>query len=173
MKPKLQELLQTFQDSLRKKKVYYDTYLNDGKFYFHTDDRAVNFYIPIELYRRADRTYIRTLDEISTVSPIEKVIEAVKKELEDNKIDFTILHWFKNKSNITTTKVIKFQKNHFLLPAEFWTGNVTVNSSTKYQKAIFGSTNIILSKVDKATTRNNIKGILDGSIEKSKMFHST
>ena len=113
------------------------------------------------------------LDEISTASQIEKVIEAVKKELEDNKIDFTILHWFKNKSNITTTKVIKFQKNLFLLPTEFLTGNVTVNSSTKDLKAIFGSTNIILSKVDKVTARNNIKGILDGSIEKPKMLHST
>ena len=96
----------------------------------------------------------------------------MKKELEDKKLDLTTLHWFKKKSKKTTAKVITFQKNHFILPTEFWTGKVSVNSSTKDQKAVFDWTNIILSKVDKVTAPNNIKAILDGSIEiKSAPFN--
>ena len=64
--------------------------------------------------------------------------------------------------------MITFQKNHFILPTDFWTGNVWVNSDTKDKKAIFNSTNSILSKVDKVATPNNIKATLDDSIEKIK-----
>ena len=96
-----------------------------------------------------------------------QVTEAVKKELGDNKIELTTLHWFKSKSK-TTAKVITFQKNHFILPTDFWTGNISVNSGTEDKKAIFNSANTILSKVDKVAAPNNIKAILDGCIEKIK-----
>lgn len=46
-----------------------------------------------------------------------------------------------------------------------------MNSGTKDKKAIFNSTNSILSKVDKVATPNNIKAILDGSIEKNQKYH--
>ena len=125
------------------------------KSFFQTDDRAVDVYIPTELYQRADLLFRL------------QVTEALKKEFGDNKIELTTFHWFKRKSK-TTTKVITFQKNHFILPTDFWTGNVSVNSGTKDKKAIFNSTNSILSKVDKVAAPNNIKVILDGSIEKIK-----
>ena len=66
------------------------------------------------------------------------------------------------------TKVITFQKNHFILPTKFWTGNVSLNDGTKDTKIIFESTDTILSKADKVTAPNNIKAILDSSIEKIK-----
>ena len=65
-----------------------------AKSFFQTDDRAVDVYIPTELYRRMDRTFLRTLDEIGTACPTAKVIEAVEKELGGNIIDVTTLHWF-------------------------------------------------------------------------------
>ena len=46
-----------------------------------------------------------------------------------------------------------------------------MNSGTKDKKAIFNSTNSILSKVDKVATPNNIKAILNGSIEKNQEYH--
>ena len=66
------------------------------------------------------------------------------------------------------TKVITFQKNHFILPTKFWTGNVSLNDGTKDTKIIFESTDTILSKADRVTAPNNIKAILDSSIEKIK-----
>ena len=126
-----------------------------AKSIFHTDVRAVDVYIPTEPYQRTDLLFLL------------QVTEAVKKELGDNKIELTTLHWFKSKSK-TITKVITFQKNRFILPTDFWTGNVSVNSGTEDKKTIFNSTNTILSKVDKVPAPSNIKAILDGSIEKIK-----
>lgn len=51
------------------------------------------------------------LDEIGEASP-KKTTEELKKELNNEKINLTKLHWIKNKSN--TTKVITFQKNHLI-----------------------------------------------------------
>lgn len=77
-----------------------------AKSIFHTDVRAVDVYIPTELYQRADLLFLL------------QVTEAVKKELGDNKIELTTLHWFKSKSK-TITKVITFQKSRFILPTDF------------------------------------------------------
>ena len=96
----------------KEKKGYYGTYLNDGKICFHTDDYAVNIFIPTEWYQKADITFPRMLDEIGEASPTAKTTEELKKELNNEKINLTKLHWIKNKSN--TTKVITFQKNHLI-----------------------------------------------------------
>ena len=64
--------------------------------------------------------------------------------------------------------MIKLKEKHFISPTDFWTRNVSVNSGTKDKKAIFDSTNTILSKVDKVTAPNNIKVIFAGGIEKIK-----
>ena len=87
-------VITTFVKFQKKRKGYYGTYLNDSQIFFHTDNRAVCFYIPTELYRRMDRTFLRTLDEIGTACPTAKVIEAVKKELGGNITNLTTLQWF-------------------------------------------------------------------------------
>ena len=74
------------------KKWYHGAYLNNGEIYFHTDDYAVNFFIPTEPYQKTDRTFLRTLHEICEVSPTAKVIEELKKELNYDKINLTKTH---------------------------------------------------------------------------------
>ena len=135
-------VITTFMKFIRDKKGYYGAYLHDGKIYFHTNDFAVNFFIPTEKYRKVDGTFLRMLDEIGEASPTAKTIEKLKKKLNGNKIKLTKLHWFKNKSGMT--KLMTFLKNHFILPTDFWTRNVTLNDGSKDTKTIFKSTDTIL-----------------------------
>ena len=65
--------------------------------------------------------------------------------------------------------MITFQKKkRFILLTEVWTGNVSLKNGAKDAKTFFDSTKTILYKTDKVAAPNNIKPILDGSIEKIK-----
>ena len=104
------------------------------------------------------------LDEIGEASPTAKTTEELKKELNNEKINLTKLHWIKNKSN----KSDNISKKPFNLLTIFWTGNVSLNNGTSDTKRISDLTNTILSEADRVTALNNIEAILNGSIEKIK-----
>ena len=159
-------VITTFTKFIKEKKGYYGAYLNDGKIHFHSGDYAIDFYIPAEMYQKPDRTIFRTLDEIGKANPTAKVIDELKKELNNDEIGVTKFHWFKNKSS--TTKIVTFEKNHFIFPTEFYTGNVSLDNGTKDEKMIFESTKTILYKADKVAAPANVKQILESSIEKIK-----
>ena len=110
-------VITTFTKFIKKKKGYYGAYLSDGKIYFHSGDYVIDFYIPAEMYQTPDRTIFRTLDEIGKENSTAKVIDELKKELNDDEIGVTKLHWFKNKSS--TIKIVTFEKTILLSRLSF------------------------------------------------------
>ena len=79
--------------------------------------------VPSDLYLRANKSFLKAITEIGYSEPTDKMIEELRKELNNDQMDLSKLYVFKNKTN----KILaaKFKKEDFILPITFsWTNQV-------------------------------------------------
>ena len=97
-----------------------------------------------------------------------EMIKELRKELNEEEIDFSKLYNFKNKSSRLLS--LKLKKKNFILPTEFPRVNQELLNdmrSSNDLKTIFKTMKTILEKAGKVPTRYKIKAPLDTQIEKN------
>ena len=73
--------------------------------------------IPSDFYLRANKSFLRAITEIGYSEPTDKMTEESRKELNDDQMNLSKLHGFKNKTNKILT--VKFKKEDFVLATAF------------------------------------------------------
>ena len=125
--------------------------------------------IPSDFYLRANKSFLRAITEIGYSDPTDKMTEESRKELNDDQMNLSKLHGFKNKTNKILT--VKFKKEDFVLATAFpWTNQVLLCDidAPNDLKTIFDSNRTILEKADKVPAPDNIKASLNAQIKKIK-----
>ena len=125
--------------------------------------------IPSDFYLRSNKSFLRAITEIGYSEPTDKMTEDSRKELNDDQMNLSKLHGFKNKTNKILT--VKFKKEDFVLATAFpWTNQVLLCDidAPNDLKTVFDSNRTILEKADKVPAPDNIKASLNAQIEKIK-----
>ena len=126
-------------------------------------------YVKKKLYLRANKSFLRAITKIGYLEPTDKMIEELRKELNNVQIDLSKLYDFKNKTSKTVT--VELWKEDFILPiASRWTNQVLKFDidAPNNLKNCFDSTRTALEKADKVPAPDNIKASVDAEIENFK-----